>query len=136
MKIKYEFVTKETSEVEVSEELYTASIQIDRKIKNNNRRETRRHSSIDKATARHDTEIADNRGDVEADYIEREKIATIRAAIKTLEPEQQNLIRKVFYEGQALKTVAAEMGIKYQSVQDRLDVIKCKLKKYFEDSPV
>lgn len=46
MKIKYEFAT-ETTEIEVNEEWATILIDLDKQEFNNNRRETRRHNSLD-----------------------------------------------------------------------------------------
>ena len=46
MKIKYEFAT-ETVEVEVSEELGTVIVDLDRREYNINHKETRRHCSLD-----------------------------------------------------------------------------------------
>ncbi len=46
MKIKYQFAD-ETVEIEVSEEWGNVLIELDRRERNSNRRETRRHTSLD-----------------------------------------------------------------------------------------
>ncbi len=52
MLIIYEFVTGEKVEIEISNDFGTTMLQIETKIKNSNRRESRRHQSL--------TEIQDN----------------------------------------------------------------------------
>lgn len=47
MKIEYKFVTGEKVYVDVNEEFKDIMLELDNKLKNNNRRETRRHESLD-----------------------------------------------------------------------------------------
>ena len=47
MKIEYKFVTGEKVYVDVNEEFKDIMIELDNELKNNNRRETRRHESLD-----------------------------------------------------------------------------------------
>ena len=47
MKITYEFVTGEVSEVEVDERLGGMLLDLDRQQENNDQKETRRHFSLD-----------------------------------------------------------------------------------------
>ena len=47
MKITYEFVTGEISEVEVDERLGGMLLDLDRQQENNDQKETRRHVSLD-----------------------------------------------------------------------------------------
>jgi RNA polymerase sigma-70 factor (ECF subfamily) len=129
--IRYQFCDGTVSEVEVDEELYAVSADIDRRIANGDRRETRRHESFDGLAKRLDTEIADGRVNIETDYIDGEEIATLRAALKTLTPEQRELVRKIFYEGRALKAVAAEYGVSSPAIISRLNKIYARLKKSF-----
>ena len=47
MEIKYEFVTGEVLKIEVADALGEVLLEFDRQEKNNDRRETRRHMSLD-----------------------------------------------------------------------------------------
>ena len=48
MIIKYEFVTGEIAEIELSKDIAEIAIEIGRETYNNERRETRRHNSLEK----------------------------------------------------------------------------------------
>lgn len=125
----YKFCDGTASAVEVSDELGAAIARIERGTRNGDRRETRRHVSFEQAAKREDTEIADLRVDIEANVIKREEIMELHTSIKTLTPDQRQLVRKVFFEDNALMTIAAECGVSYQAVQNRLDRIFRKLRK-------
>lgn len=56
----------------------------------------------------------------------------LKAAIKTLLPEQRRLIYLLYVKGLSLKEIAAKMKITYQAVQDRRNKILRKLNKFFE----
>jgi DNA-directed RNA polymerase specialized sigma24 family protein len=49
--------------------------------------------------------------------------------METLAPDQRDLIRRVFFEGKTLTTVAGECGVSYQAVQNRLNKIFRQLRK-------
>ena len=127
--VTYEFCDGTVGEVEVSGELAAEIAKIERETKNKDRCETRRHTSLDQAAEREDTEVADERVDIEADVIRGIEVSELYAAIKTLTPEQQELIRLVFFEGETLITIAKEYGISYQAVQNRLHKIYVNLRK-------
>ena len=127
----YGFVDGTVNEVEVSDELYAVIAKIERKTKNNDRRETRRHVSLDLLVGRSDTEIADKSVNIETAFIKRGNIKKLRAAMKTLTPEQKKLVQKVFFERKTLKVIAEECGASYQALQNRLRKIYKKLRKYF-----
>jgi RNA polymerase sigma factor (sigma-70 family) len=97
----------------------------------NERRETRRHNSLEQSAERCDTEIADKRVDIEEDYIEREEVAILCKALETLTSEQRQLVQKVFFEGQAVTAVAKEYGVSHQAISDRLSKIFARLRKNF-----
>ena len=127
--VTYEFCDGTVGEVKVSDELVAEIAEIDRETKNKDRCETRRHTSLDQAAEREDTEVADERVDVEADIIKGIELSELHAAIKTLAPEQQELIRLVFFEEKTLIAVANEYGISYQAVQNRLHKIYVNLRR-------
>jgi len=129
--IIYTFADGAISETEVSDALYAIIAEIERETENNDRRETRRHVSLEQAAERYDTEIADRRVELEADFMKRVDIAKLRTAIKTLAPSQKELVRKRFFERESITAIAKEYGVNRQSVQKRLKRIYRKLRKNF-----
>ena len=135
MKIKYEFVDG-TKEIEVDEEIYKASEEINEQIKRNDRRETRRHISTNKGD--YEYEQADESADIEQQIIEKEELDHRRKQLEKLNnllpqlnTEQQKLIRSVFFIGIPLKELAKQHGTSYQAIQNRLKKILAKLRKNF-----
>ena len=128
MKIKYEFAD-ETKEIEIDESTATLIKDLDRQEYNNNKKETRRHCSIEKGLEF--GIIADTSVDVEQEYIQGEELKQLHKALKTLTAEQRKLVCKVFYDKQPLKEIAAEYGTTYQAIQNRLNKILERLRKNF-----
>ena len=130
--IKYKFVDGTVSEVEVSDEWGGILEKLDKEWELNERRETRRHISIELAELRRDTEIPDKRVDVVAEALANMDLEKLRAAMETLLPRQRDLIREVFFEEKTLTEIADEYGVSYQALQDRLCKILERLRKFFE----
>ena len=97
---------------------------------NNQQRETRRHVSLDALDPLGDTIVGTE--DVEADFGEDE-YSDLRAAIAGLLPEQQELLKKMFWEGCTQAEIGCEMGIHRTSVEGRMRRIYARLKKYLEN---
>lgn len=90
---------------------------------NNNQTETRRHCSMD-AMLEEGFDFISEKDIVLAE----EKYAELRVAIAQLKPEQQELIRKVFYDEIKQNEVAENMGIKKAALSRRLSRIYKQLK--------
>ena len=133
MKIKYEFATGEEVEIEVSEEISEISIQIDKKIHNSDRRETRRHNSYgdcnDKQKILRDASV-----DVEKEVFSNLEFETLDKAITKLQPQQQELVRKVFFEERTMADIAREEGISAKAIQSRVNKIKIRLIKIIKNN--
>ena len=97
---------------------------------NNQQREARRHVSLDALDPLGDTIVGTE--DVEADF-EEDEYSDLRAAIAELLPEQQELVRKVFWESCSQADIAREMDIHWTSVEGRMRRIYARLKKYLEN---
>ena len=126
MKIKYEFATGETKEIEVDEKLYNESKEIDRQIYNNNQAETRRHCTIEKSLEFGTLASGFN---IETAFTKSEESKKLYEALCTLSPNQKDLVSRVFFNGQSLKEVAIAYGTSYQAVQNKLNKILEKLLK-------
>lgn len=128
MKISYEFVTGEIVEIEVPEDITKVSIEIDRDIYNHNRKETRRHNSIDYMEDA-GLQFEDNSVDIVVDLEQKEVIDEIEQALDILLSEQKELIEKVFYKNMKIVDIAAASGVTEAAVRNRLKKIYKKLKK-------
>lgn len=59
----------------------------------------------------------------------KEKIDKLRAAIETLQPQQKELIKKVFFEKRTNVSIAAEEGVSETAIRNRLKKIYENLRK-------
>lgn len=128
MKIKYQFAN-ETVEIEVSEEWGNVLIELDRRECNNNRRETRRHESYSGDNDKMNP-LEDRNVDIEDDLLQRMDTERLLAALEKLLPQQQSLVKKVFFEELALTQIAHEQGVSQQAISKQLKVIYKKLKTF------
>lgn len=138
---KIKFLDRQGNEVsvEVNDEFAAVYVELDRQDKNNERKETRRHVSLNKTVKNHDFEdivehidlLEDKRSNIEENYIQREEIATLHDGIKSLLPEQRRLIEQVFYEERSIKSLAEEYGVSSPAIINRLNKIYAQLRKKF-----
>ncbi len=118
--------------IEVSEEFAKTYAEMEKEEKNNNRRETRRHVSLNNKVKGCDFEyidiIEDRSIDVEEAFIKKEERSQLHEAIKNLLPQQQKLIYQVFYEERSIKSLAEEYGVSSPAISNRLKKIYARLK--------
>ena len=131
MKIRYEFANGEISEVEVSEELGRTLAEMTHRAALRDRAETRRHVSLDKLLSL-GAQIGDGNPSVEELTEQALDLAALRRAVDQLEPQQQALVQKVFYENRSIASIAREEGVNPATVSHRLERIYRKLNKIFE----
>ena len=112
-------------------ELTRAYIIEEYRARNAERKETRRHVSLDKCME-HGWDIADGRADTESIAERRERDALLYAAMTKLLPQQRELIKQVYYEGKTVTELAKEYGVSKAAVSIRLKKIYIKLKKVLE----
>lgn len=65
---------------------------------------------------------------IDADEHE-DRLAKLRSAIETLQPQQKALIQKVFYEGRTYVDIAAEEGVSEAAIRNRIKKIFYNLRK-------
>ena len=112
MKIKYEFAN-ETIEIEVEEEWADIVIDLDRQEYNVNHKESRRHCSL------------------EAYVIADEDKKRLYKAIAALTPDQQELVRRIYFNNEHLADIAREQGVSRAALTNRMNRIIASLKKFF-----
>lgn len=128
MKIEYKFVTGEKVYVDVNEEFEDIILELDNELKNNNRKETRRHESLNLLDK--DKKIADMTADVLEDVLKKLDIDKLYDAIAKLKPQEQELIHKLYLDNNSItqQQYANYIGIKTKSVQEKSRRIRRKLK--------
>ncbi len=127
MKIRYQFTNGEINEVEVSDEIAEVVMDINESIAKSDRRETRRHSSIDDLMDQ-GIQIIDL-ADI-AELTERaDAVRKLHNAINDLLPQQKELVNKVFFEGRSIASIAVEQDVSEAAIRDRLKKIFRKLKR-------
>jgi len=127
--INYTFADSTINTVAVSNELGEIIANMDKESHRMERRETRRHCSVELAQKQLDVIAVKQSTDLLTDLITRDDLADLNNAIAKLSQEQRQLVKKVFFDGQALKDIALEYGLSYQAVQSRLNVVLKSLRK-------
>ena len=128
MKITYKFVTGEVAEVEVSEEIGAVIVDLDRQEYNNDHKETRRHYSLEgKVYEGMDYAVEDS--GLEALFAGPTDEERLHVAIRQLSPDQQEMVRAIFFENVSVNDYAARMGVTQSAISHRLQTVKKKLKK-------
>lgn len=128
-KIKYEFADGTTSEIEVTDELYALHLELVQQERRNHWKETRRHISLNYLTE-NGIDFEDKAADSLSAYLRREDDERIHNAITKLLPEQQALIKKIFYEGKTITEIAKAENVGKSAIANRLTRIYIKIKKF------
>lgn len=127
MKITYTFVTGESMEVEVNDELGTEIREMEYQSSLRDRAETRRHDSIEQLREERGFDISDPSNPNEF-LIER---LALQDAMARLTPKQQDLIQKIYFEGMTIAASAKNERVDESAIRGRLNRIIKQLKKYF-----
>ena len=128
MKINYTDADGHILEIEVSQDIGNFHLSSEDAIKKNERRETRRHTSLSTFTYE-DKDYFDSGIDVPRDFILSESISL---ALSTLSERQQHLIKKVFVEGCRYVDIAAAEGRDESTIRKATQKAVVKFKKSFE----
>lgn len=126
MKVRYEFVTGEFTEIEVDDSLGELLVDFDRQQYNNDHKETRRHVSLD--GMEYEGELFASVADTADEVERREELARLCRAMEALSPSQRELVQKVFFENQKIVDVAREEDVSHVAIHDRLKRIYKKIK--------
>ncbi len=128
MKIEYKFVTGEDVSIEVYGEFEEIMLELDRNLKNNDRKETRRHESLDlfDKDERNSDITVDILGDVCRNF-DKDKLYD---AIAKLKPQEKELIHKLYLNKNNLSQFECSqfMDVSENSVKQRMKRIRKKLR--------
>lgn len=130
MKIRYEFCNEDV-EIEVSEEWAAVLAELDRQEYNSNQRETRRHCSLDAFNSGND--YLPSEDDVEGDVLEHLDHERLTDAIATLLPQQQELVRRVYFNREKIVSIAVSENVSEAAIRDRLKKIHVRLKNFLKN---
>lgn len=129
MKVKYEFVN-ETVEVEVDEQWATVIAELDRRDYNNDKKETRRHTTLDNGFDDGEWLAVEDKG-LTALFEDTEQLDRLASAMAHLNEKQRDLVRAVYFDGVSVNEYAAKEGVDHSAISHRLQTIHNKIKRYF-----
>lgn len=118
----------QTHEIEVTKEFYDkyqAILKDERRVE---RKETRRHTSLDNLTDK-GFEFATPCIDPLAQAEQKELVSSVQHAILTLLPQQQKLIKQMFYENLSMTEIARLENVDPSAIRHRWGRIKSKIRK-------
>ena len=127
MKIQYKFAT-ETISIDVPDDWGEILIDLDRQEYNNDHKETRRHFSLEGKVYEGMDYAVEDPG-LEALFAGPTDEERLRAAIQKLDPDQQAMIRAIYFEEVSVNDYAARMGVTQSAISHRLQTVRKKLKK-------
>ena len=128
MKIKYEFVDGDV-ELEVSDEWASVLAELDRLERNNDKKEKRRHYSLEACTYEGAEYAVEDKG-ISALFGGLGDAERLNEALTHLSSKQQALIRAIYFEGVTVNEYAKKEGVDHSAISHRLRTIYKKLKKF------
>ena len=126
MKYEYRFADEAVS-IEISDAWASILIDMDRQEYNNDHTETRRHYHLDACTFEGEDFAVDD--PYLAALFEDGCITHLPMAIAQLQPQQRELLRRVFFNGDRPADIARESGVSKAAISDRLQRIYASLRK-------
>lgn len=130
--INYKFVDGTIKSIEVEEKFYEEYEKLEIETKRLNRKETRRHISIN-IFEEQGVEFKDDSSNLEDLIINKENEQRVISAIKKLNQKQQNLVQKVFYDNKSLTEIAKEENVSKSAITQQMKVIYRKLKEILKN---
>ncbi len=129
--IIYKFNDGTTKTVEVSDEFYSFYQDMEKADELSDRKQTRRTQSLEQSLD-NGWDIADPQADVEILFDKNESNDKLYKAISTLTAQQQDLIKKVFFDRIPQVEIAEQQGLTKTALNNRLTRILRKLKKLLQ----
>lgn len=132
-KVKYEFNKWISSEAEVMKDFAAKYAVMEHKESLVDRKETRRHQSLDKSLE-HGWDIPDRRVNVEEEAERNEITQRLYKAIAQLKPQQQELIRRVYFNNEKMSDIAREEEVDASNIRHRMQRTLKILKKFLQQT--
>ena len=127
-KIKYTFADGTTNEIEVTEEFAAQYADMEHKDALIERKETRRHQSLDRSME-NGFDVADPRADTAEQAELRELSANVHNALHKLTDKQRAVVLLHVLDGLSFREIGERLGLSRYTVRDYYDHAVKKLKK-------
>ena len=121
-------------EIEVTEEFAAEYAAMEHRDKLIERKETRRHQSLDKSLE-HGWDIADPSADVALQAERNEEKARLSSALKKLTDKQRAVLLLYIEEGLSFREIAANLGVNKDTVREHYLAAIKNLKKFLKNTP-
>ena len=121
MKIEYKFVDGTVTEIEVDGSLSEFMLELKNEGDRVERKETRRHvllSAVDP-----EDRYFDSGRDTPEETARKDELERLAAAIGRLQPQQRELLRRIYWNGEKQKDIAAEDGVSERAITGRMKKI-------------
>lgn len=127
--IIYKFNDGTSNAVEVTDEFYSLYIEMEKETKNLERRETRRHQSLDKSID-NGFEVIDTSPNPEEVIIDKETKKQLKDALKKLTEKQRTVFFLYVEEKLSFAKIGEQIGISKDTVKEHYWSAIKKLKKF------
>ncbi|HIZ09123.1 MAG TPA: sigma-70 family RNA polymerase sigma factor [Candidatus Borkfalkia avicola] len=121
-------------EIEVTEEFAAEYAAMEHRDKLVERKETRRHQSLDKSME-HGWDIADPSADVDAQAERNADKIMLKTALSKLTDKQRAILFLHIENGQSFRAIAAELGLNKDTVREHYLAAIKNLKKFLKNTP-
>ena len=121
-------------EIEVTEEFAAEYAAMEHRDKLIERKETRRHQSLDKSLE-HGWDIPDPSADVALQAERNEEKARLSSALKKLTDKQRAVLLLYIEEGLSFREIAAKLGVNKDTVREHYLAAIKNLKKFLQNTP-
>ena len=129
--IRYRFADGHTEEIEVREEFAESYAAMEHRDKLIERKETRRHQSLDKSLE-HGLDIPDLRTDIQSEKERNEDAIRIHNAIQSLTEKQRLVFLRHAEDELTFREIGEELGVGTQAVWEHYTAAIKKLKKFLK----
>lgn len=131
-KINYKPGDGQVFELDVPDDIAQITVQFETQDDNHKRNErNRKNKSLD-FMAEYGAEVADPTQNVEETAARQEVLDTLAAAVSSLNPKQQRLVRLRYYEGKTDAEIAQILGVSRPAITQQFGTIHKALKKFFD----
>ncbi len=129
--IRYRLSDGHTEEIEVSEALAAEYAAMERREKQIERKETRRHQSLDKSLES-GFDVVDTRVDIQSEAERNEDAIRIHNAIQSLTEKQRLVFLRHAEDELTFREIGEELGVGTQAVWEHYTAAIKKLKKFLK----
>ena len=131
-RMKYQYKTATGNhEIEVDEQFYDALIALDAKEKNSDRKHSRRRP-VSLESMDYEGQLFSDGTDILGDLIQMENYERLHTALAGLTPNQQALIKQIYFQGIAPSEIARRDGVNNSAISMRLALAHKKLEKFLK----